>query len=63
LRGATAKFRDRFEAVERLAAARGTDLHDLDLAALDALWDRVKAQEGRTLPVPPSTADRPSPRT
>ena len=37
LRGATAKFRDRFMAVERLAEAR-----DLDLPALDALWDEVK---------------------
>jgi tetrapyrrole methylase family protein/MazG family protein len=53
LRGATAKFRDRFEAVEQLATARAMDLHDLDLAALDALWDEVKGQEGRTLPVPP----------
>ncbi len=43
LRSATAKFRDRFMAVERLAAARGTDLHTLDLAGLDALWDEVKA--------------------
>lgn len=46
LRGATAKFRDRFEAVEQLAAARGMDLHDLDLSALDALWDEVKGREG-----------------
>jgi tetrapyrrole methylase family protein/MazG family protein len=45
LRGATAKFRDRFEAVEELAAERGLDLHDLDLPALDALWDEVKASE------------------
>jgi uncharacterized protein YabN with tetrapyrrole methylase and pyrophosphatase domain len=42
LRGATAKFRQRFEAVEQLAAMRGLDLHALDLAALDALWDEVK---------------------
>jgi tetrapyrrole methylase family protein / MazG family protein len=43
LRAATAKFRDRFMAVERLAAARGADLHSLDLDGLDALWDEVKA--------------------
>ena len=43
LRSATAKFRDRFMAVERLAAARGADLHSLDLDGLDALWDEVKA--------------------
>jgi tetrapyrrole methylase family protein/MazG family protein len=42
LRGATAKFRDRFMAVEALAAARGVSLGDLDLAGLDALWDEVK---------------------
>ena len=42
LRGATAKFRARFEAVEALAAARGETLDALDLAALDALWDEVK---------------------
>src|SRR5205807_6817406 len=45
LRGATAKFRDRFAAVERLAAGRGLDVATLDLAALDALWDEVKATE------------------
>jgi tetrapyrrole methylase family protein/MazG family protein len=43
LRSATAKFRDRFLAVERLATARGAELRTLDLAELDALWDEVKA--------------------
>ena len=43
LRGATAKFRDRFAAVERLADERGLELAALDLAGLDALWDEVKA--------------------
>jgi tetrapyrrole methylase family protein/MazG family protein len=43
LRGATAKFRDRFRAMEALAAARGVELGSLDLAGLDALWDEVKA--------------------
>ena len=46
LRGATAKFRRRFEAVEALATARGQSLDGLDLAGLDALWDEVKASEG-----------------
>jgi MazG family protein len=46
LRGATAKFRSRFEAVEALATARGQSLDELDLAGLDALWDEVKAREG-----------------
>jgi tetrapyrrole methylase family protein / MazG family protein len=45
LRGATAKFRRRFEAVEALATARGQSLDGLDLAGLDALWDEVKATE------------------
>ena len=43
LRAATVKFRDRFMGVERLAKARGLDLRGLDLPALDALWDEVKA--------------------
>ncbi|MGQ0520715.1 MAG: nucleoside triphosphate pyrophosphohydrolase [Actinomycetota bacterium] len=42
LRGATGKFRDRFSAVEALAAGRGLDLAGLDLDGLDALWDQVK---------------------
>jgi tetrapyrrole methylase family protein/MazG family protein len=46
LRAATAKFRDRFEAVEQLAASRRLDLRQLDLAALDTLWDEVKGAQG-----------------
>ncbi|MDQ1428895.1 MAG: tetrapyrrole methylase family protein / MazG family protein, partial [Acidimicrobiaceae bacterium] len=42
LRAATVKFRDRFMAIERLAAARGLELRSLDLAGLDTLWDEVK---------------------
>lgn len=42
------KFRQRFEAVEALAAERGIDLHEAGLPVLDALWDEVKAGE-RTL--------------
>jgi len=45
LRAATAKFRQRFEGVERLAAERSIELRDADLATLDALWDEVKATE------------------
>jgi tetrapyrrole methylase family protein/MazG family protein len=45
LRGATAKFRRRFEAVEARATARGQSLETLDLAGLDALWDEVKESE------------------
>jgi tetrapyrrole methylase family protein / MazG family protein len=43
LRAATQKFRTRFEDVERRARARGIDLHDADLATLDAIWDEVKS--------------------
>jgi tetrapyrrole methylase family protein / MazG family protein len=45
-RAAASKFRRRFEGVEALAEARGVDLRAADLAALDALWDEVKAAEG-----------------
>jgi tetrapyrrole methylase family protein/MazG family protein len=45
-RAAAAKFRRRFEGVEALAEARRVDLRALDLLALDALWDEVKAAEG-----------------
>ena len=39
---ANRKFQDRFEAIERLADARGIDLNDAGLEALDRLWDEVK---------------------
>jgi MazG family protein len=42
---ANRKFRDRFEAVEALAEARGMDLHRAGLEALDAMWDEVKRTE------------------
>ncbi len=45
MRSATAKFRDRFMAVEQLAKERGLELGASDLAALDALWDEVKAAQ------------------
>lgn len=45
LDGANRKFRDRFEEVERLAEARGIELHGAGLDTLDALWDEVKAGE------------------
>ena len=51
-RAAAAKFRRRFEAVERLAAERGVDLRTAGLDQLDALWDEVKQQHA-----PESTAD------
>ena len=42
LRRANAKFERRFRRVESLAAEDGTALDALDLAALDALWERAK---------------------
>lgn len=42
---ANAKFRRRFEAVERLAAERGLDLGTAGLAQLDAIWEDVKRGE------------------
>jgi tetrapyrrole methylase family protein/MazG family protein len=42
LRAASAKFRTRFEAVERMASADGVDMHDASLSTLDGYWDRAK---------------------
>jgi MazG family protein len=42
LERANAKFRRRFEAVERLAVERGVQMGDASLEQLDALWDEVK---------------------
>jgi MazG family protein len=46
LDGANRKFRQRFEAIERLAEVRGLELHGAGLEALDRLWDEVKAGGG-----------------
>ncbi len=45
LREATDKFVRRFRALERKAEAKGVELGRADLAALDRLWDEVKASE------------------
>jgi len=45
LRAANAKFERRFRAVEARARASGGDPAQLDLAALDRLWEEVKAEE------------------
>jgi len=45
LERANEKFRRRFEAVERLAADQDVDLGRASLAALDELWEKVKATE------------------
>jgi MazG family protein len=39
---ANAKFRRRFETVERLAAERGIAVHGAGLEVLDGLWDEAK---------------------
>jgi ATP diphosphatase len=42
---ANRKFRERFEAVEALAAARGIAMHEAGLEALDGLWEETKDSE------------------
>ncbi len=44
LRRANEKFRQRFGKVEELARRRGLDLRELDLPALDALWEEAKRE-------------------
>ncbi|MBA4179106.1 MAG: nucleoside triphosphate pyrophosphohydrolase [Anaerolinea sp.] len=44
LRLANEKFRARFGIMERMAAARGTDLRDMTSDERDALWDAAKAE-------------------
>jgi len=44
LTAANAKFERRFRQVERLAETRGEPLADLDIAALERLWQQAKAQ-------------------
>ncbi|MEM9531312.1 MAG: nucleoside triphosphate pyrophosphohydrolase [Pseudomonadota bacterium] len=46
LRGANQKFERRFRRVEELVTERKAKMKDLDLAALDALWNQAKAQRG-----------------
>ena len=45
LRRAVAKFERRFRALEEAVQARGEEVAALSLAALDAVWDEVKARE------------------
>lgn len=45
LRGANARFQRRFRHMEALARERRQDLAELDIAALDALWEEAKAAE------------------
>lgn len=45
LRRANARFRRRFEAIERAATEQGRDLAAMSLAEMDQLWDRAKSRE------------------
>ena len=45
LRSTNAKFERRFRDVETLAAKDGKPLNDLDIEALEALWERAKEAE------------------
>ena len=45
LRRAVAKFERRFRALEETVQARGEEVAALSLAALDEIWDEVKARE------------------
>lgn len=45
LERANRRFQKRFREVERLAEARGTDLHGMSLDELDQLWNEVKRTE------------------
>ncbi|HEX3844762.1 MAG TPA: nucleoside triphosphate pyrophosphohydrolase [Steroidobacteraceae bacterium] len=47
LRAANVKFERRFRRMEALAAARGTQLRELDAALWDALWRQAKREEKR----------------
>ena len=39
------KFIRRFQRIEEMAGAKGTSLHDMTLAEMDVLWDKVKEEE------------------
>jgi tetrapyrrole methylase family protein/MazG family protein len=45
LRAANAKFRSRFQRVERMVRERGVSMRDLDFGTLDGMWDQAKAEE------------------
>ncbi|MFI5369451.1 MAG: MazG nucleotide pyrophosphohydrolase domain-containing protein, partial [Spirochaetia bacterium] len=49
LHGTNRKFEARFREVERRLAEQGVRLADAGLAAMDELWNQVKAEESRPL--------------
>jgi len=42
------KFIRRFQAIEEMASAQGTSVHDMTLQEMDALWNKVKESEKMT---------------
>lgn len=52
---ANAKFVRRFQQLESLARTSGADLREMDLAAMDVLWDEVKRRERNRPPGEPGT--------
>ncbi len=57
LRAANAKFEHRFREIERRARAGGRSLEEMDLAAMDRLWEEVKAEQRAAPAQPGPTAD------
>jgi uncharacterized protein YabN with tetrapyrrole methylase and pyrophosphatase domain len=49
LRKTNAKFVRRFKQIEAEIAARGEDINDYDLPALDELWEKAKRKDKETL--------------
>jgi tetrapyrrole methylase family protein/MazG family protein len=47
LRKANKKFERRFRQVETMAHEEGRELNEMELSEMDALWDKVKSEEGQ----------------
>ncbi|RMD80711.1 MAG: nucleoside triphosphate pyrophosphohydrolase, partial [Lentisphaerae bacterium] len=48
LQRASGKFSARFRKVEQIFAGEQREMSDVGLAELDAVWDRVKQEDGNT---------------
>jgi MazG family protein len=44
------KFMRRFQAIEDMAAQEGKNVHDMGLQEMDAMWNRIKAEEKKHVP-------------
>jgi MazG family protein len=60
LQGTNATFMQRFRAMEERAAESGRSFREMDLAEQDALWEEVKAHEGRARKEPEAWRNRDS---